>query len=156
MKIARSSVLVIAFSLLAAGGVAAALPSLATSSVDPQLAHGRWVTESGNLEIEIAPCADKLCGTVSQVLSDRSMSDPRKPARSADGRPLAGLKILTDFTLDDGAWTGRIYNRENGKTYDCLITVAAQDTLHVRGYKGLPVIGRTQVWTRAQAPAVTR
>jgi len=151
VKFARTPVLAIAFSLLAAGGVAAALPSLATSDVDPQLAHGVWITESGNLEIEIAPCADSLCGTVSKVLSDRSMLDPRKPARTADGRPLVGLKILTDFTLDGGAWTGRIYNRENGKTYDCMITVAAQDTLHVRGYKGLPVIGKTQVWKRVQA-----
>lgn len=148
MKRPRTSILVTVFSLLAVGGVAAALPSFSTSSVDPQLAQGRWITESGNLEIEIAPCADRLCGTVSEVLSNRSMSDPRKPAVSADGRPLLGLKILSGLTLGDGAWRGQIYNRENGKTYDCLITVAADDTLHVRGYKVLPVIGKTQIWKR--------
>jgi hypothetical protein len=35
---------------------------------------GRWLTESGNLEVVVAPCAADLCGTVARVLANRSMS----------------------------------------------------------------------------------
>lgn len=148
MKRPSSLVLVTGAALLAGVGVFVALSSGATSTADPQLVRGRWITESGNLEIDIAPCGEKLCGTVSKVLANRSMSDPRKPMTPVDGRDPLGMRILTDFTLDGGAWKGRLYNRENGKTYDCLVTVSAQDKIQVRGYKFLPVIGKTQVWTR--------
>ena len=34
---------------------------------------GRWLTDNGNLEIEIAPCGAALYGTVTKVLAIRSM-----------------------------------------------------------------------------------
>ena len=39
---------------------------------------GRWITASGNLEIEIAPCGQALCGTVVRVLANNSMSSSGK------------------------------------------------------------------------------
>lgn len=143
-------VLVLAVAALAIGGLLVAGAGTAGSSADPQLAVGRWLTESGNLEIDIAPCGARLCGTVSKVLSNRSMSDPRKQMTPVDGRSPMGMTILSEFTLDGSVWKGRIYNRENGKTYDCLMTVAGRDTLRIRGYKLLPVLGKTQIWTRVQ------
>lgn len=138
--------------LLAIAGVSASLSVGARSTVDPQLVAGRWLTESGNLEIDIAPCGARLCGTVSKVVSERSMVDPRKAMVAADGRSPMGMTILSRFVLEDGVWRGRIYNRENGKTYDCLMTMPGADTLRVRPYVGLPLIGKTQLWTRV-APA---
>jgi uncharacterized protein (DUF2147 family) len=135
--------------LLAATGVFFALSPGTTSAADPQLVHGRWVTESGNLEIDISPCGDEVCGTVSKVLANRSMSDSRKQMMPADARSPLNMKILSGFKLDGGVWKGRIYNRENGKTYDCLVTVATRDEIQVRGYKFLPVLGKTQIWTRS-------
>jgi len=35
---------------------------------------------------------------------------------------------------------------ENGKDYKCRITIADDGTLKVRGYIGLPALGRTQTW----------
>jgi uncharacterized protein (DUF2147 family) len=112
---------------------------------------GRWLTESGNLEIDIAPCGEALCGTVVKVIANRSMSGPGA-ITPADTRSPLGMKILTDFMPSgDGEWKGRIYNRENAETYDCVMTLAAPDQLKVRGYKGLPLFGKTQVWRRAPA-----
>lgn len=111
---------------------------------------GHWLTESGNLEVDIAPCGQALCGTVVRVIANRAMSDPKTAMASADGRPALGMKILQDVTPSgDGEWKGRIYNRENGETYDCLMTYAAPDQLKIRGYKVLPLFGKTQVWRRA-------
>src|SRR5215475_8575036 len=82
--------------------------------------EGRWITESGNLEVQIAPCNQALCGTVVRVLANNSMSAPGTEMKPVDARSPMGMKILSDFTPSgDQQWTGQIYNRENGKTYRC-------------------------------------
>jgi uncharacterized protein (DUF2147 family) len=112
---------------------------------------GRWLTQSGNFEIDIASCGKALCGTVVRVLGNQSMSQPGVEAKS-DAQAAMGMKILTDLTpSDDGEWEGQIYNRENGKTYDCIVVLSAPDQLEVRGYKWLTLFGKTQVWTRVKA-----
>lgn len=132
-----------------AGLAIAALSPRTQATAPPAAVMGRWLTESGNLEVEIGPCGPTLCGTVVAVLGNRSMEDPGRAMKSVDGRSPMGLGILTDLVAtDDGSWTGNIYNRENGKTYDCRITPLAGGRLLVRGYKILPVVGKDQMWTR--------
>jgi uncharacterized protein (DUF2147 family) len=115
----------------------------------PPTGLGHWITETGNYEVEIAPCADKLCGTIVQVLGNRSMRDPSLEMVPADPRPALGMKILMDLTpTGDGAWSGSVYNRENGKTYSCVVTLLETGQLKVRGYVGLPLFGQTSIWRR--------
>ncbi len=144
---------ILARSVSLAAGSALALSVFAQPAPDtaPEVAPeaGRWLTESGNLEVEIAPCGQALCGTVVKVIANRSMSKPDAAMAAADTRSPLDMKILTGFVPSgDGEWTGRIYNRENGETYDCLMSLAAPDQLKVRGYKGIPMFGKTQVWRR--------
>src|SRR5215470_1418957 len=115
---------------------------------------GRWVTASGNLEVEIAPCDAALCGTVTKVLANRSMAEPGKEMAPVDPRTVLGLKVLSGF-VPAGAdeWQGEIYNRENGKTYRCIIAVAGPDELKVRPYVVLPLFGQTQIWRRVATAA---
>jgi uncharacterized protein (DUF2147 family) len=111
--------------------------------------RGRWLTESGNLEVEIASCGPALCGKVVRVLANRSMSDPTRTIQPAEGASPMGLTILSELTpIGVDEWQGRIYNRENGKTYDCRVKKVAPDRLSLRTYVLLPLFGRTQVWTR--------
>jgi len=113
-------------------------------------AEGRWITESGNLEIDIAPCGAALCGTVVKVLANRSMSNSNASSK-AEGSAM-GLKILTDLMpAGEGEWKGSIYNRENGKTYDCKIEPLPGNQLKVRSYILVPLMGKTQLWRRAAA-----
>lgn len=115
-------------------------------------AVGRWLTESGNFEIDIGSCGQMLCGTVVRVLGNQSMSRPGTEMKPADTSSAMGMKILSELVpSDDGTLQGRIYNRENGKTYDCRVTPVAPDQLEVRAYKFLPIFGKTQVWTRVAA-----
>lgn len=112
--------------------------------------QGRWITESGNLEIEIAPCGQTLCGTVVQVLGNRSMSKRDAAMTPVDSRPALGMEILTGFTPSGrGEWKGSIYNRENGKTYRCLMALLENGELEIHPYVGLPLFGKTQIWHRA-------
>lgn len=113
---------------------------------------GRWVTESGNLEVDIAPCGEAWCGTVTRVLANRSMSAPGQTMDAADKRPALGMKILTDLRLaDEGALFGEIYNRENAKTYSVRLTMDGPQQMLVRPYIGLPLFGKTQLWHRVPA-----
>jgi uncharacterized protein (DUF2147 family) len=121
---------------------------LVIADATPPADLGRWLTASGNLEIDIEPCGQALCGTVAKVLANRSMSDPNKEM-SAASKPVTGMKILSDFKPSgDSQWKGQIYNRENGKTYDCRMTLVSPKELEIRAYKVLPIFGKTQIWTR--------
>jgi uncharacterized protein (DUF2147 family) len=129
----------------AAGAPAAGAPAAGA----PAAESGRWITESGNLEIDIAPCGEALCGTVVRVIANRSMSRPGADMQAADGRSAIGMQVLSGFMPSgNGEWKGQIYNREDGQTYDCLIELLAPGQLKVRAYKGLPLFGKTQVWRR--------
>jgi uncharacterized protein (DUF2147 family) len=115
---------------------------------------GRWLTASGNLEIEIAPCGKALCGTVVRVVANNSMVAPGSSMKTADGQPALGKAIMTDFTpAGDGEWEGHIYNRENGETYACVMSLVAPDQLKVRPYKVMHLFGQTQIWQRVARPA---
>jgi uncharacterized protein (DUF2147 family) len=113
---------------------------------------GRWVTESGNLEVDIAPCGEAWCGTVTRVLGNQSMSSPGQTMEAADKRPAFGMKILTDLRpADDGTLSGQIYNRENAKTYSVRLTMDGPQQMLVRPYIGLPLFGKTLLWHRVPA-----
>lgn len=113
--------------------------------------QGRWVTESGNLEVHIAPCGAALCGNVTRVISAASMSPGASTATPAPVEPgkLMGLKILTALVPEGGGvWRGKIYNRDKDKTYDCIVELQGPNELKVRGYQFIPLFGKTQVWRR--------
>ncbi|MEP6873812.1 MAG: DUF2147 domain-containing protein [Burkholderiales bacterium] len=136
----------------------------AQSPADPR---GRWITANGNLEVEIAPCGAALCGTVTQVLGNRSMGSSNEEMKPADPRPAMGMKLLIDFapasTADTSKpaseWTGKLYNRENAKTYSCTMSVSTADNasgeLLLHPYVGIPLFGKTLRWTRAPGTAPT-
>ncbi|HWD18223.1 MAG TPA: DUF2147 domain-containing protein [Verrucomicrobiae bacterium] len=89
--------------------------------------------------------ADDKQGMAGQPKNDRNNPDP-----SLRARPIAGIEFLTDFTYaGDNLWEkGKIYDPEVGKTYKCRMTLLNSNTLEVRGYIGLPLLGRTVTWTR--------
>ncbi|MDP6345916.1 MAG: DUF2147 domain-containing protein [Alphaproteobacteria bacterium] len=129
---------------LAAGGAAAAD------------AVGVWATEGGKSHVQIMPCEDKLCGTIiwlKEPLNDEGepKHDANNPEEEMQARPILGLPLLTGFVPNGeaGVWDdGEIYNPEDGETYSCTLTLVDDDTLKVRGYVGLPLFGKTQIWTR--------
>jgi uncharacterized protein (DUF2147 family) len=112
---------------------------------------GRWIPESGNFEIEIAPCGPALCGKVTQVYANRSMT-PGQQAEPVDKRSMLGVQILTGLQPSgDQQLSGEIYNRENGKTYKVRLTMDGPEQMLVRAYVGIPLLGKTQLWRRASA-----
>ena len=47
--------------------------------------------------------------------------------------------------------SGDIYDPESGKTYSSFfIHLKDKNTLKVRGYVGISLLGRTEIWTRTE------
>ena len=61
------------------------------------------------------------------------------------------IVLLKNFTYDEknDEWTGgEIYDPEEGKTYKCKLKFESATKLKVRGYIGVPALGKTMYWTK--------
>jgi len=123
---------------------------------------GVWNNEEKDARIEVLKCADTYCGRIIWL------KDPNYPAGSTEGtpgtprldnhnpdparrtRPIFGLQIVKNFVFaGDSLWKGgTVYDPKNGKTYSGKIKLVSPDQLDLRGYIGIPLLGRTTTWTR--------
>jgi uncharacterized protein (DUF2147 family) len=77
--------------------------------------------------------------------------DKRNPDADKQNLPTLGLINLKGFSFnaDEKIWeNGTIYDPKNGQEYKCKITMDNKNTINVRGFIGISIIGRTDVWTR--------
>ena len=117
---------------------------------------GIWLNSSGKGKIQIYKENGKYYGKIvwlREPLNEKGQPklDVKNPNTSLQSKPLVGALILRDFEFADGEWTnGKIYDPENGKDYKCYMRLKDGNTLNVRGYIGISMIGRTEVWTRTK------
>jgi uncharacterized protein (DUF2147 family) len=117
---------------------------------------GTWLTEPKNAKVRIFRRGAAYFGKIVWLKEPNNEKgeaklDKENPEEKLRNRPIMGLEMLRDFVYDeDLVWEdGEIYDPKNGKTYSCKMTLSAdRRTLDVRGYIGISLIGRTQVWTR--------
>jgi uncharacterized protein (DUF2147 family) len=67
-------------------------------------------------------------------------------------QPIIGMTILTGMRKEDDEYTGgHILDPNNGKVYKSKISLIDDGKkLKLRGYIGVPMLGRTQVWLREE------
>ncbi len=67
-------------------------------------------------------------------------------------KPVIGMQIGNGLKKDGDVWSGgEILDPQNGKTYKCKVWLEDKGKkLHVRGFIGVSVLGRTQVWLREE------
>jgi len=111
---------------------------------------GNWLVEKKDGIIAITEAADgTLTGTIvgGSRPTDRDEHNPDPALRS---RLLKGSVIIQGMHFDGGqTWSGgSIYDPGNGSSYHCTMELLASGDLKVRGYIGVPLLGRSQVWTR--------
>jgi uncharacterized protein (DUF2147 family) len=116
---------------------------------------GLWKTEDA--EIEIYEVDGKLSGKIAalnkQYTSDGiEKTDISNPDPMKRSRPLIGLVFMTGFTPEgSGRWDhGTVYDPKTGNTYASFLEYHGGDTLKLRGYIGISLIGRTAVWTKVK------
>lgn len=66
-------------------------------------------------------------------------------------KPIIGMKIMSDLKRDQvGYWSGgKILDPKEGEVYKVKIATEDGKKMDVRGYIGFSLLGRTQVWYKA-------
>lgn len=99
--------------------------------------------------VEIYEIDNKYYGRVSQVLDSSRHTHCENCVGDKKDKPLTGMRILDDLTkTHNGGVDGTVLNPGSGKTYSCYIELESPDKLKLRGYIGMPALGKTLYWTR--------
>ncbi len=69
--------------------------------------------------------------------------DHNNPNAELRQRPLMNMNLVSEYRWDGNKWRGNIYDPESGKTYKSIMTVDKKGRLSMRGYIGVPMMGRT-------------
>jgi len=126
---------------------------------NPDAIVGVWKTGEGNAMVRIYKNGDKYQGKVVWLKepvdpeTGKPNQDKNHPDEANRTRPVLGLVNIWGFSFkENNLWDdGNIYDPKNGSTYSCTIKMINPNTLEVRGYIGVSIIGRTDNWTRQQA-----
>ncbi len=117
--------------------------------------EGYWYNEEKDAKIEVYKAKNgKFYGKIVWLKVPETEGKPRtdlkNPKENLRNQPIMGLLILKAFDNNgDKVYDqGTIYDPKSGKTYSCKITFVNNQTLSIRGYIGISMIGRTTTWTR--------
>lgn len=141
--------------------IALALLALSVKAGEAEDAvFGVWGTQGMNAKVNVARCqdrgsAERICGTITWLWepvdrSGRPKSDSENPDGRLRNRSLIGVQILSGFHRSaSGELGGKIYNPEDGRTYDATMRLQGSDTLIVEGC--VLFICQKQTWRRASS-----
>ena len=105
--------------------------------------------------IKVVKSEGILHGTIQKVLG-RPDGAPAPTCDACEGElkgtPIIGLRILSGHRDDGEKYSGgEILDPGNGKTYSSNLKVVENGMkMEVRGYVGLPLFGRSQIWERVE------
>ena len=118
---------------------------------------GVWFSEANALKIEIFKSGNTYSGKLLQakfifetdgVTPKKDIKNPNEKLRN---RSRLGLVHITELVYDDGKYSnGVLYSVETGGTYSLKGELKGPNDLETRGFKGVPMIGRTYKWKRVQ------
>ena len=123
---------------------------------NPDAIVGVWKNGEGTGMVKIYKNGDKYQGKIvwlkepNDPETGKPKLDKNHPDESVRLRAVLGLINSWGFVYKGKkVWDdGKIYDPKNGNTYDCTMKLKDQNSLEVRGYIGVSIIGRTDVWTR--------
>ena len=133
---------------LAILGFASAAPAAA-----PRDPSGTWLTQDGRARVRMEKCGtgrSNLCGYIVWLKpgSVKASTDARNPDPAKTARPLLGHQLILGLALNsDGEYEGKIYNSEDGKSYDVTVWLDGAD-LKLKGCL-VAFLCSTQTWTKA-------
>ena len=124
--------------------------------------EGLWLTAGKNGVVEVFRCAasgDTLCGRLAWFRIKPDDPNPRaldlkNPDPKLRQRSLCGLTFMYGFRpAGPGSWEdGAVYDPESGNTYHGTISLRPDGRLALRGYIGITLFGRSEVWSPYTEP----
>jgi uncharacterized protein (DUF2147 family) len=130
--------------------------SLSGHTQDKDAILGKWINSTGDAHVLISKRSDKYFGKIVWIKDPKGTegtvkTDLKNPDPGLRKQPILGMEILKNFVYDDGKWTdGTIYDPKSGKTYSCNMNIKPNGNLSMRGYIGISLIGRSEIWTRVK------
>ncbi len=141
------------------------LVSIAAYAVTATDIVGQWTVQDGKARVEIYKAADGTFeGKIAWLAAPnyeagdaeagKPKHDRENPDKSLQSRPIMGLVLLKGFHFDGKKeWNGgTVYDAESGKTYKGKLWLENDNTLGMRGFIGISLLGRTEKWTRYTEP----
>ena len=105
--------------------------------------------------VRIVEVNGEFRGTIEKLFREPG-EDPNPNCDKCTGdkknKPVIGMMILTGLKKDNSQWAGgEILDPQNGKIYrrKAWLENKGHD-LHVRGFIGMALLGRTQIWKREE------
>ena len=116
---------------------------------------GVWLSADGRAKVRVTNCQGALCGTVVWLVepidpqTQRPRTDKLNPDINKRGRPMLGLQVVEGLRpLSANEWSGRIYNADEGHSYNVNLTLINSTRAELKGCI-LEVICKVETWTRA-------
>jgi uncharacterized protein (DUF2147 family) len=151
----KNKIQILTFSLLAVFLLAFSPYLSPQTSAEGDKLVGVWEPSHGKAKIKVTKIGEKYYGKIVWLKEPNDEKgnakvDKNNPDESLRSTPLMGYRILKDFVYKgNNTWEdGTIYDPENGSTYSCVIKLKDDNTMDVRGYIGVSMIGRTDTWKR--------
>lgn len=133
--------------------------SMAPKADDPEALLGRWLSSKKKNQVQIYKHGDKYYGKLvwmmepNDPVTKKPKLDIENPDEKLRMRPLLNMVLLKDLTYKgNNVWSdGEIYNPEDGKTYNCEVTLKDPNSIDLRGYvMGISFLGKSRTWTRVR------
>ena len=146
----------VSFRLAATLAGTAALACCAAGSAFAADATGTWLTEDGRGRIRTEHCGPgkaDLCGYVvwmKEPMDEKGKPrlDESNPDAKKKARPVLGHELMTALKpADEGRYEGKVYNADNGKSYDVKVWSEEPAELSVKGCL-FSYLCKTQSWKR--------
>lgn len=127
-------------------GLAAGMMSVsgAAESASPAQPLGVWSNPKNSVHVRLQPCGESVCGTVVWA------SEKAKAAAKRGGtESLVGTQLFREFQqVEPGAWKGRVYVPDMGRTFAGRITALDSRTIKGRGCLIGGLFCKSQTWKR--------
>lgn len=79
------------------------------------------------------------------------LRDTKNPDPKLRNRKITGSVLIWHLKYEDGEYVdGYVYNPRDGNTYHMKAKLLGKNTLKIRGYLAVPLLGQSQEWTRAE------
>ena len=77
--------------------------------------------------------------------------DKKNPREELRTRPVIGLQVLSEYEFRRNIWRGRIYDPASGHTFKSHMKRDQDGNLRVRGYVGISLFGKTEIFQPVSA-----
>ena len=125
---------------------------------------GTWLSEAKDLKVEVFKQKNQYFGKM--IWFDCPVNTPpmehyrdkANPNPNLRNRSWLGMILLQNLVFDGKSeWeNGDIYDPNSGSTYRSKVKLLDAQTLHVRGYVGIPLFGKTMVFSREKMVSLAK